>query len=83
MAGVNPFKIGKGKRRMRPVVEVVEPAMANILRQKTEAERLRIAWGMWRSARDMLRNLLRAEHRDWSEEQIESEAARRLAHGTR
>jgi hypothetical protein len=64
-------------------VEVVEPDMAAILRQKTEAERLRIAWGMWKSARDMLRHLLRAEHHDWSEAAVQQEAARRLAHGTR
>jgi hypothetical protein len=43
-------------------LEIVDQDMADVLRQKTEAERLRIAWGMWRSARNMIRNLLRAEH---------------------
>lgn len=56
--------------------------MALILREKTEAERLAIAWGMWRSARAMLGNLLRAEHRHWSEEEVNREIARRFAHGT-
>jgi hypothetical protein len=65
------------------VVEVIDPAMAEILRQKSGAERLRIAWGMWRSARDMLYNLLRAQQREWSEQQVQQEVARRLAHGTR
>jgi hypothetical protein len=64
---------------MSAVIEVVEPAMAEILRGKTEAERLAIAWGMWRSARGMLGNLLRDEHRDWSEEQINREIGRRFA----
>ena len=67
----------------RYVIEVVDPAMAAILRQKTEADRLRIAWGMWRSARTMLENLMRAEHADWSEDEVQQVVARRLAHGTR
>ena len=65
-----------------PVIEVVEPAMAAILRQKTPAERLQIASGMWTSARDMLRNLLRSEHPGWTSHAIEREVARRLAHAT-
>ena len=67
---------------MNAAVEVVDSDMAAILRQKTEAERLQIAWGMWRSARDMLLHLLRTEHRNWSESAIRQEVARRLAHGT-
>jgi len=70
-------------RKTGPTIEVVDPDVAAVLRTKTEAERLRIAWGMWRSARDMLRNLLRSEHPDWSEDAIQQEAARRLAHGAR
>jgi Rv0078B-related antitoxin len=66
---------------MRKAIEIVDHDMAAALRAKTEAERLRIAWGMWRSARDMLRNLLRAERRDWTEQQIDRELARRLSHG--
>jgi hypothetical protein len=64
-------------------IEAVDPDMAAILRGKSEADRLRIAWGMWRSARDMLGNLLRAEHPDWGEEEVQREVARRLSHGTR
>ncbi|MBL8793738.1 MAG: hypothetical protein JNM56_07530 [Planctomycetia bacterium] len=66
---------------MRETIEIVDQDMAAVLRLKTEAERLRIAWGMWRSARDMLRNLLRAERRDWTEQEIDREVARRLSHG--
>ncbi len=67
----------------RIVVEAVDPDMAAILRSKTEAERLQIGWRMWRSARDMLRNLIRSEHRDWPEAAVRREAAGRLAGGTR
>lgn len=62
-------------------IEVVDSDMAVALRQKTEGERLQIAWGMWRSARSMLLNLMRAEHPDWTEEAINREVARRLSHG--
>ncbi len=66
---------------MRPRIEVIDPAMAAVLRQKTETERLQIAWGMWRSARSMLHYVMRAEHPDWENAEIEREVARRLSHG--
>ena len=69
------------QRTLPKTIEVVEWDVVAILRTKTEAERLAIAWGMWRSARDMIRNLLRAEHPDWSDAQVQREAARRLAGG--
>lgn len=62
-------------------IEVMDDVMADILRQKTEAERLIIAWGMWRSARDMLRALIRAENPDASQEVVNRLAAQRLANG--
>jgi hypothetical protein len=68
--------------KQKPTIEVVDTEIAAILRQKTEAERLAIAWGMWRSAREMLRNLIRSEHPDWSDIQVEQEVARRLSNGS-
>jgi hypothetical protein len=64
-------------------IEILDPSMARVLIAKSPAERLAIGHGMWRSARDMLRRLLQAEHPEWSRGQVEAEAARRLAHGTR
>lgn len=61
--------------------EMMDDAMADILRQKTEAERLRIAGRMWQSARVMLRGAIRTEFPDWSEEQVNQEIARRISHG--
>jgi hypothetical protein len=55
--------------------------MAEVFRQKTEGQRLAIAHGMWSHARKMLLAVLSVEHPDWSQEQIEREAARRLSHG--
>jgi hypothetical protein len=63
-------------------IEIVDHQMAEILAAKTEAERLEIAWGMWRSARRMLTQLLMHENPDWSAEKIQQEVSRRLASGT-
>lgn len=54
--------------------------MAEILRAKSGAERLRIAFGMYESARSMLTYMLKGDHPDWSQERIRREVSRRLAH---
>lgn len=64
-----------------PPFEMVDDDMARILREKTGAERLKIAFDMFSSARRMLASSLRSEHPDWSEEQIQREVARRISHG--
>ena len=65
----------------RLVIEVVDDDMARVLQAKTGAERLRIASGMYSSARRMLLSHLRSENADWDTARIEQEAARRLSHG--
>lgn len=65
--------------RRQPVVEVVDEIMVPILRAKTEAERFEMAAQMWRFARDTYVALARAQHPAWSAEQVQREAARRLA----
>jgi hypothetical protein len=68
--------------RRRPLnVEVMDDAMAAVLRAKSPAERLAIANGMWRSARRMIEAILRAERPDWSDDRIRREVARRMSHG--
>lgn len=62
-------------------IEVVDDDMAAILREKTSAERLEIAFGMWRFARDTLRRVVAVEHPEWSADQLQREVARRLLHG--
>ena len=62
-------------------IEVIDDAMAEVLRAKTGAQRLAIASGMYSSARRMLAGYLQTQHPDWSEAQISAEAARRLSHG--
>ncbi|MEA2559386.1 MAG: hypothetical protein QOH06_890 [Acidobacteriota bacterium] len=61
--------------------DVVDNEMACILRGMTGAERLKIANGMFVSARRMLASHLAAEHPDWDQDRIEQETARRISHG--
>lgn len=62
-------------------IEVMDQAMADVLRRKTPAERLAIASGMWESTRTMLLTQLAERHPDWSHAQVEREVARRMSHG--
>ena len=62
-------------------IEVISDDMVDALRGKTGAERLQIASDLYRSARRMLVNHLRAMNPDWSLAQVDAEAARRLSHG--
>lgn len=64
-----------------PKFEVVSGEMAEVLGQKTGAERLAIASRMFESARQMRVHHLGGEHPEWDAAQIEKEAARRLSHG--
>jgi len=63
-------------------IEIIDRDMARFLTQKTEAERLRVAWGMWRSARRMLTLQITSENSGQSESQILQEVSRRLSSGT-
>ncbi len=58
----------------------MDAEVAQILRTKTGAERLQIAFGMWESARRMLTSMLSADHPEWSEDQVGQEVGRRLSH---
>jgi lauroyl/myristoyl acyltransferase len=62
-------------------IEVVDDDMARILREKTGAERLKIASDMFASARRMIASHLAAEHPDWDEERVQRETSRRISHG--
>lgn len=63
------------------MVEVVDEDVAAILRTKTPSERLEMAFEMWRSARNMMRSILSAQHPDWSEQEVNAEVAHRMSHG--
>ena len=61
--------------------EVLDDRMAAILRTKTPAERLAIAFGMWSFAREMIRLNTRRQHPEWSEAEVGQHVARRMSHG--
>jgi hypothetical protein len=63
--------------------EIVEDEMAAVFRAKTPAERLRVAFGMWSSTRNMLERLLRSQHPDWDDRTVKAEVAKRMSHATR
>jgi hypothetical protein len=72
----------KSKQKLVPrKIEVMDDAMAEILRKKTPTERLQIGFSLWTSARKMLTAHLKSTHPDWDERQISQEVAKRLTHG--
>ncbi|MEP9412070.1 MAG: hypothetical protein HRF42_11875 [Candidatus Brocadia sp.] len=72
----------KTLRLDRGQIEVVDDAMAEVLRHKTPAERIRIGFNLWISARNMLMTHLKKTHPEWDNEKLAVEVARRLSHGT-
>lgn len=62
-------------------IEVMDETMAEVLRRKTPAERLAIGFGLWRSARTLLRGQLSSLHPEWDVQRLDREVARRLSHG--
>lgn len=59
-------------------IERMDPEMVEVLRTKGGAERLTIAFGMFRSARRMLASQLRSEHPDWDGETLQREVSARI-----
>jgi hypothetical protein len=63
-------------------VEVMDEAMAEVLRKKQPQDRLRIGFKLWISVHGMLTTHIRHSHPDWDEKAVEREVARRLLHGS-
>ncbi len=59
-------------------IEVVDDAVAEVLRHKTVTQRLAMVFAAHRMARMLIEGSLRSTHPDWSEDQIRSQASRRL-----
>jgi hypothetical protein len=71
-------------RRLDPgQIEVMDDRMADVLRAKTPAERLRIAADIWKSSHRFLSSVLKSEHPGWTVKQVDDEVLRRFAHGSR
>jgi hypothetical protein len=63
-------------------IEVIDDAMADVLRKKTPAERIGIGFAIWKSSVGMLKTHLKNIHPDWSDEEIGREVAKRVSNGT-
>jgi len=61
--------------------EIMDDAMAEVFRGKTPDEKLAMLDGMWRMARNLIRDKLRQDHPEWSEDQVAHETARRMSRG--
>ena len=62
--------------------EVLSDEMAAILRAKSPSERLRIAFGMYRSARRLIELNARRANPEWFEVELCRHVARRMSHGS-
>lgn len=65
----------------RRVVELLDPMIVEILRQKTPAERLSQAFRMWNTARLITIGSVRQQYPEWCEADVLRETARRPRHG--
>lgn len=80
--GTGRYNVPMPAHRLNPRrIEAVDDRVADILRNKTAGERLRMAFDMNRSIRRMLASILRGEHPEWDDGQIAAEIARRMAGG--
>jgi hypothetical protein len=62
-------------------IEVIDRAFAAVLASKSPAERIGMVAEAHRTARILAEAGIRYLHPDWSDAQIRSEVARRMAHG--
>jgi hypothetical protein len=73
----------KTKWRLDPgQIEVVDDAVAEILRGKTPAERLGMMFAANRTMRLRIEGALRTWHPEWSDERIRREVAQRMTRAT-
>lgn len=63
-------------------IEVVDEAVAEILRRKTPAERMAMVGAAWRSARHWVRACVASQHPEWDSDQVTAEVNRRFLSGT-
>lgn len=74
---LNPKEESTLKAR-QPVVELMDPMMVEIMRNKTPAQRLAIAFRMWDSARLIVKGGVKYLHPDWSDNEVQQEIALRM-----
>lgn len=63
-------------------IEVVDDAVAEVLRKKTPAERVAMIAAANRTMRLLIEGHLRTVHPDWTDPQVAAEVVRRMTRGT-
>lgn len=63
-------------------IELLDPAIVEILKTKTPAEKLAMVFAANRTMRLRLEGHLRTYHSDWTDARIQQEIARRMLGGT-
>jgi len=63
-------------------LEMPDERVIAILRNKSTVERFRLANEANKTARALIAGRLKTVHPDWTQEQVASEVARRMLHGT-
>jgi hypothetical protein len=61
---------------------MVDDAIAQILRRKSIAEKLRMVASGWPLLRAMYASQVRRAHPDWDEKAVQTETSRRMSHGS-
>ena len=61
--------------------EVLSDDMAAILRAKTPAERLAMAFEMWRFAGELIERTARRRRPEWTDAEMRAHVVRRMSHG--
>jgi hypothetical protein len=77
MCTTDPFA-----KKKRPCIELLDPAIVEILRSKTPVERVAMIFAANRTMRLRLEGHLRSCHPDWDADTIRREIARRMCRGT-
>lgn len=62
-------------------IEVMDDRIAEILKKKTPAERLKTAFELWDMAQHMISAHLKSLHPEWNTKEIQQEVAHRMSHG--
>ena len=66
----------------RGQIEVLDDALADVLRRKTPAEKIQMIAAAHRTARQLIAAGVRHQHPEWGDAQVEAEVVRRLTRGT-
>jgi len=63
-------------------IEVLDDAVAEVLRRKTPAERVAMVFECNRTMRLLIEGRLRTDHPDWDDARVSAEVAGRMMRGT-